>query len=50
MIRQPLQREEGIVGLDDDITLLRVREDGVCLDELLWELVVQPFQDERADT
>jgi hypothetical protein len=50
VVRQSFQREEGIVRLHDDVALLCVGKDGIRLDELLGELVVQPLEYERAET
>ena len=50
VVRQSFQREEGVVRLHDDVALLCVGEDGIRLDELLGELVVQPLEYERAKT
>ena len=50
MVRQSFKREEGVVRLYDDVTLLCVGKDRICLNELLRELVVQPLEHKRAKT
>ena len=45
----PLEREKRVVGLHDHVAGVvgLVWEDGICLDQLLREVVVQPLQHER---
>ncbi len=48
---EPLQCEEGIVGLYNNVTgILEIREDGVGLDELLGKMGVEVLQHEGAHT
>lgn len=37
--------KQTVVRVDDDICRLHVREDGVCLDQLLREAVIHSFQE-----
>lgn len=50
VVREPLERQERVVRLHDHVALLRVRKDRVGLDQLLRELVVQPLEQERAQS
>lgn len=50
VVREPLECQERVVRLHDHVALLRVREDRVGLDQLLRELVVQPLEQERAQS
>ena len=50
VIREPLERQQRVVRLHDHVALLRVREDRVGLHQLLRELVVQPLEQERAQS
>lgn len=50
VICQPLERQHGVIGLHDDVALLGIWKDRVCLDEFLREPVVETFKNERAET
>lgn len=50
MVRQPLHGQQRVVGLNDDVSRVVVGEDGVGLDELLGEAIVESFEEERTET
>lgn len=41
---QASHTQQAVVWLDDDVAVLCVGKDTVCLDKLLWESVVQSFE------
>ena len=46
VVCEPLEGQECVVGLHNDVSFLCIGKDGICLDELLREFVVEPFQQE----
>ena len=48
VVRESLERQQRVVRLHHYIAFLRVWKNRVGLHELLWELVVQPLQQEGA--
>ena len=50
VVRQPLEREQRVVRLHDDVAGLRVREDGIGRDQLLRKAVVEPLEQVRPES